>query len=207
MTTKRNDRPQIAGIILAAGGARRMGRPKQLLAYRGSTLVGHAATIALQVLDPVVVVVGAYSQQVRAAVEAATAMRPVEVIENVNWERGLASSISSGIKHLSDQSKIDGAMLLAADQPFVAVDHLRAMCLRYSNPAAEAASDIVAAEYGGILGIPALFGEHLFPQLLTLTGDKGARSMLYNLALRVTPFPLPEGAFDIDTAEDAASLM
>jgi molybdenum cofactor cytidylyltransferase len=183
-----------------------MGRAKQLLAYQGSTLVGHAVTIALQVLDPVVVVVGAYSQDVCAAITTAASMRPVQVIENFNWEAGLASSISAGIKYLVDHSTVDGAMLLAADQPFVTIDHLWAMCLRFSNRGAEVPPDIVAAEYGGTLGIPAVFGKHLFPQLLTLTGDQGARSLLQDVALRVTPFPCPEAALDIDTPEDAGAL-
>lgn len=200
------DVPRIAGIILAAGRARRMGRPKQLLAYRGKPLIANALAKALQVLDPVIVVLGAYCEEVRTAVDAAANGRPVHIVENANWEAGMASSIACGISYLLETTNMDAALLLAADQPLITAEQLSALCSTFSNSGTNPPPDIVAAEYGGTLGIPAVFGKQLFPRLLLLTGDRGARSLLLDPALRVTPMPCPEAALDIDTPEDAAAL-
>jgi molybdenum cofactor cytidylyltransferase len=189
---------RIAGVILAAGQAKRMGRPKQLLLYRGTTLIAHALDQALQALEPVVVVVGAYSVEVREAIGVRAT-----VVENPDWQIGLASSIVCGVEYLLNCEGISGALLMAGDQPLVTAVHLRAMCSAFL--ATE--TDVVAAQYGGTLGIPAIFGRQAFERLLTLTGDKGARGLLQSGVLWVTPFPLPEAAFDVDTPEDAEKLQ
>ncbi len=198
--------PGIAGVILAAGQAQRMGRPKQLLLYRGKTLIGHVLSEAVQVLSPVVLVVGAYADEVRAAASEATGGLHVQCLENMNWKAGLASSIRAGVDFVLKRTDAEAVLLMAGDQPFIAARHLRAMCAAFSSAERNPAPDIVAAEYAGTLGIPAVFGRSLFPRLLTLTGDKGARALMQDATLRVTPFPLPEAAVDVDTPEDAAAL-
>ncbi len=179
-----------------------MGRPKQLLPYRGSTLIAHAVSQAVQALDSVIVVVGAYSSEVRATVGGLQ----VAIVENPSWETGLSSSIAAGIDHLSNCKNVDGALLMAGDQPFVTAAHLQAIVAAFSITGTGPGPDIVAAEYGGTLGVPALFTHRLFPRLLALNGDKGARILIQDPALRVMPFPLPEAAIDIDTPDDAATL-
>jgi molybdenum cofactor cytidylyltransferase len=182
-----------AGLILAAGVATRMGRLKQLLPYRGKTLVEHAVEQALAAgFDPVIVVVGAEAASVRAALAA----RPVRLVENSLWHLGMGSSIAAGVRFLLSAQSL---AVMLADQPFVEARHLRAMQTLLDASTAPA----VAAQYNGTLGVPALFKRELFGALQSLDPATGARALLGTHAV---PFPLPEAAVDIDTPEDFAAL-
>lgn len=180
-------------MVLAAGAATRMGRLKQLLPYRGKTLVEHAAEQALAAgLHPVVVVTGAEAASVRAALTE----RLVQLVENSAWQLGIGSSIRSGMEFVLDGAAV---CILLADQPYVEAWHLREMQKLLEESDALA----VAAEYNGTLGVPAFFRRELFGELQTLEPVTGARALLCRHA---TPFPLPEAAIDIDTPEDFAKL-
>jgi len=182
-----------AGIILAAGAATRMGRLKQLLPYRGKTLVEHAVEQALAAgFDPVIVVMGAEADSVRATLSA----QPVTLVENSLWRLGMGSSIAAGVGVLADAQAV-GIML--ADQPLVEAKHLREMQALLDAGEVPA----VAAQYNGTLGVPALFKRELFGALKSLRPAAGARALLQ---ARAVPFPLPEGAMDIDTPQDFAAL-
>ena len=181
------------GIILAAGAATRMGRWKQLLPYRGKTLVEHAVEQALAAkFDPVIVVVGAEAASVCAALSA----QPVRLVENPRWHLGMGSSIAAGVEVLLD---VPSVAILLADQPFVEARHLREMQTLLDANTAPA----VAAQYNGTLGVPALFKRELFGALQSLDPATGARALLRKHAV---PFLLPEAAIDIDTPEDFALL-
>jgi molybdenum cofactor cytidylyltransferase len=181
------------GLILAAGAATRMGRLKQLLPYRGKTLVEHAVEQALAAgFDPVIVVVGAEA----AAVRTALAAQSVRLAENPLWPLGMGSSIAAGIQFLLDAQSL---AVMLADQPFVEARHLREMRTLLEASTAPA----IAAQYNGMLGVPALFKRELFGALQSLDPATGARALLRTHAV---PFPLPEAAIDIDTPEDFAAL-
>jgi molybdenum cofactor cytidylyltransferase len=183
-----------AGIILAAGAATRMGQLKQLLPYRGKTLVEHAVEQALAAgFDPAIVVVGAEADSVRATLSA----RPVTLVENSFWHLGMGSSIAAGVGVLAEAQVV---AITLADQPLVEARHLREM--QALLDASEAVA--VAAQYNGTLGVPALFKRELFGALRSLDPAAGARSLL---RARAMPFPLPEAAMDVDTPEDFAALI
>jgi molybdenum cofactor cytidylyltransferase len=170
-----------------------MGRLKQLLPYRGKTLVEHAVEQALGAgFGPVVVVLGAEAAVVRAALAA----QPVRLVDNLSWHLGMGSSIAAGVEVLLDAQSLG---VLLADQPFVTARHLRDMQALLERGTAPA----VAAEYNGTLGVPALFKRELFEALRSLDPGRGARALLRTHA---TPFPLPEAAIDIDTPQDFATL-
>ncbi len=182
-----------AGIILAAGAATRMGRLKQLLPYRGKTLVEHAVEQALAAgFDPVIVVVGAEADLVRATLSA----WPVTLIENTIWHLGIGSSIAAGVGVLAEAQAV---AIMLADQPLVEPRHLVEMRALLDASDTEA----VAAQYNGTLGVPALFKRELFGALRSLDPAAGARALLRTHAV---PFPLPEAAMDIDTPRDFAAL-
>jgi molybdenum cofactor cytidylyltransferase len=186
-------------MILAAGAATRMGRLKQVLDYGGGTLVRHAAAQALGAnFDPVIVVVGAESEKVRVSLAAV----PVQIAENPDWQLGMGSSIACGMRALADTAPDAPALaILLADQPLITAEHLRRMRAMLSPD-----SVAVAAEYGGSLGVPAIFNRNVFPALLSLSPHAGAKQLLRNLGQKVIAFPLPEGAADIDTPEDYARI-
>jgi molybdenum cofactor cytidylyltransferase len=190
----------VGAVILAAGAATRMGKLKQLLPYRGRTLIQNAVGQAIGAdFDPVVVVVGAES----AAVRSAVASQKVVIIENSYWQSGMGSSISAGVRWLrAEKTEAAALAILLADQPLVTADHLSEMRTRLHQMSADA----VAAEYSGTLGVPALFKRSLFGALSELPPSTGARQLLRQPGLTVEPFSLPEAAFDIDTPADYESL-
>jgi molybdenum cofactor cytidylyltransferase len=189
-----------AGLILAAGAATRMGQLKQLLPYRGATLVEHAVKQALAAeLDPLIVVIGAQAPLLRSALAA----QPVTIVENTNWASGMGSSIAAGVQFLAALHSQSAALaILLADQPRVEAGHLHGMQALLDKSRA----DIIAAEYAGTLGVPAFFQASLFPTLAALDPAAGARSILHDARWRVEPFSLPEAAFDIDTPADFDAL-
>jgi molybdenum cofactor cytidylyltransferase len=190
----------IAAIILAAGAATRMGRLKQLLPFRGKTLVEHAVTQAREAeFHPIVVVLGADAQAVRNVLAALDVL----IVENSRWQSGMGSSIAAGVEYLeASGADSDAAAILLADQPLVTAGHLKEMAsLTLQSPAS-----VVAARYGETLGVPALFRRRLFPQLISLPAEAGARALLRDSKLQVASFDLPEAAIDVDTPDDFAAL-
>jgi molybdenum cofactor cytidylyltransferase len=191
----------LGGIVLAAGGSRRLGASKQLLVLRGEALVRRAARAAVEAgLWPAVVVVGARCDEVRAAL----AGLPVVTVSNPAFAEGMAGSIRLGLARLVECAPaVRGVVLLACDQPAVVAAHLTAL----AAAARREGKPIAASAYGGTVGVPALFAAALFPELLALTGDTGARRLLASDAARVTAVPLPHGELDVDTPEDWARAV
>ncbi len=191
---------QVAAIILAAGAGSRMGRLKQVLPYKRGTLISHAVSEALEAgFDPVIVVVGAESGAVRSAL----AEQPVSIVENPSWGKGMGSSVAAGVRYLQEQTGDSAAVaILLADQPLVKAAHLAALKDLFSRSGAT----VVAAYYNDTLGVPAIFDRSLFPVLIALPPEAGARSLLRDPRMPVTVFDLPEAAVDIDTPGDFAAL-
>ncbi|MDR3683811.1 MAG: nucleotidyltransferase family protein, partial [Geothrix sp.] len=177
----------IPALILAAGSGRRMGGPKALLPVAGETLLQRAIRVAMAAgCDPVLAVVGDWDPGPLAD--------PVRVVPNLDAVEGMASSIRAGIRALPPDP--EGALLLTVDQPSVDVDLLqRLLALAAEDPTRPA-----ACAYGGSLGIPAVLPRRLFPELLALQGDRGAKAIL--LRERAAALPFPGGAADLDTPED-----
>lgn len=191
----------VAAVVLAAGAATRMGKLKQLLPYRGRTFVQHAIRQALEAsFDPVVVVVGAEAE----AVQAAIAKERVHVVRNEHWRNGMGSSVSSGVKRIQGEGFDSAAVAITlADQPLVTAEHLRAMRREVHLSGAA----IIAAQYNGTLGVPAIFARRMFGTLLHLPPEAGAKHLLRQPGLEVKAFPLPEAAMDVDTPDDLAVLL
>lgn len=190
----------VAAIVLAAGAATRMGSLKQLLPYRGRTLLHHAIDQAMEAgLGPIVVVVGAEADRVQAAIAA----RPVDIARNANWQLGMGASLTAGIQKLQEVAGHSAAVaVLLADQPLITSEHLSAMrTALYTGH-----TPIVAAQYNHTLGVPALFKREVFAALAALPPESGARHLLRDERFPVTPFPLPEAALDLDTPADLAEL-
>ena len=192
---------QIGAVILAAGASTRMKRVKQTLLFRGRTLVDNAIQQATQAgFTPVVVVLGAHAGAVRQAV----AITSAEIVLNQEWQRGMGSSISVGVRKILELApELDTLAVLLADQPLVTSDHLKEMRSLFQLQAVS----IVAARYAGTLGVPALFNRSQVTKLLTLSPEAGARALLREGGAELQPYDLPEAACDIDTPDDFAALL
>lgn len=191
---------QIAIIILAAGASVRMGTPKQLLSYQGRSLLGHITQEAIaSVCEPVVVVLGAYAQQIRPELN----QLPVQVVENLRWNQGMSASIKSGIQKLNTATNnIEAVVLALCDQPFVSAQIINQLVEAYYHTG----KAIVASEYSGTLGVPALFSHRFFFELTDLKETEGAKQVIKKYSHEVYCIDFPEGAIDIDTPNEYEKL-
>ncbi|MEO6314411.1 MAG: nucleotidyltransferase family protein [Chitinophagaceae bacterium] len=188
-------------VILAAGGSSRLGSPKQSLQYGETTLLEHSVRIALaSMARRVTLVLGA-----NAATGALNLQNEkLTVIVNDQWQEGMAASIRCGLQHLLQQVPAPESVLyMACDQPFISVDLLdKLITLQKQKGHA-----VVASEYAGTMGIPAVFDKSLFPELMQLTGDAGAKKMMMQHKEKLAAVSFPLGAIDIDTEADYINLQ
>ena len=201
----------IAGILLAAGGANRYlagssRLPKQLLTWAGATFVRHVALSALQAgLSPLVVVLGAYAERVRASLEGL----PVECVMNPDWESGQSTSIRAGLEHLP--SKSGAAVFLLSDQPQVPPVLVRQLVETHARGLPAIVAPVVAGQRAN----PVLFDRVTFPALCKLNGDIGGRALFAegsptngsSYVPAWVPWPDPALLLDVDTPEDYQVLL
>ena len=188
----------VAGILLAAGGSTRMGRPKPLLDWGGQPFVRAVAAAALQAgLKPVVVITGAAADVSRAVDDL-----PVTVIHNAAWEMGQASSIRAGLQALP--ASAGGAVFLLADQPQVTADVIRALLDRHAASLVPIVAPLVRMERRAN---PVLFDRLVFPDLLALEGDIGGRAVFWKHRVEYVPWHDERLLLDVDTEEDYRRLL
>jgi len=208
--------PVLFALILAAGGSRRLGAPKQLLTHGGETLIRRTLRLAAEACGPrTLLVLGA--EQARILAAAGDAVRYFVV--NDRWQEGLASSLTLGLTCLPDDG--DGVLVLLADQPLIDADDLARLKAAWrSRPGSIAASRYRArpAALDGlqavgrtdardeVLGVPAIFPRRLFTELLALTGDRGARAVIERHREAVVAVDCEHAALDVDTPADVAAL-
>jgi molybdenum cofactor cytidylyltransferase len=191
---------RVAAVVLAAGGSTRFGQPKQLALFQGETFIRRIVAAAIQVgCAPVVVVTGEDSAQVELELSGLT----VSIAANPHWQSGLGSSTGVGVRHAMNLAPdLDAVVLLTCDQPFVTAPVLGQLIqLRLTS-----GKPIIASAYAETLGIPALFDQSCFPDLLGLKGDSGAKKIILARPHDVVSFDFPAGAIDIDTAADYKKL-
>jgi molybdenum cofactor cytidylyltransferase len=178
-----------------------MGAPKQLLPWKDSTLLGHAVGTALQLqCDTVAVVLGANSEEIKETIMHDSVL----VFEHALWDDGLGTSIAWGVSELlKTTSKIDGILILLADQPLVTLTYLQSIITEYES----GKQQIIATSYDDQKqGVPTLFDTSYLDELTALTGDKGAKEILQKHKANVTLFSAEGQLSDIDTLEDYRSL-
>ena len=183
-------------VILAAGTSSRLGSPKQLLIYNNKTLLQHAVDTALATgCKKVMVVLGAHFQLLKNEL----ANQPVEIIENKNWQEGMASSIRYALQNITIAGfQPECVIFMVCDQPFVT----ESLLLSLLKKGEETGLPIIASSYGDKAGTPALFSKSMFKPLLELKGDKGARALLEAHPGLVAVVPFAKGIIDVDTVTD-----
>ena len=183
-------------VILAAGTSSRLGSPKQLLTYKGKTLLRHAADTALGTgCHSVYTILGANIELLKEELKD----KPVMIIENKLWKEGIASSIRCALENIAgiDQGP-ECIIFMVCDQPYITSSLLVSLL----EKRIETGIPIVGSRYADKTGTPALFDKSFFPLLLGLKGDSGAGKLISQYPKKTATIPFPEGITDIDTAED-----
>ncbi|MFD2941636.1 nucleotidyltransferase family protein [Flavobacterium notoginsengisoli] len=188
-------------IILAAGNSSRLGRPKQLLLYKQSTLLKNTISEALKVENSFVIIVTGANSEI---IEKDLTNVPITICFNTNWENGLSSSIVkglSGLLHLNPDCK--QCIFAVCDQPFVTSSIFEKL-IKESH---KTRKGIVTSAYSKTLGTPVLFHKKYFNELLELKGQEGAKKLIKKYSDDVVAIAFEKGSIDIDTEEDYFKLI
>ena len=186
-----------AGVVLAAGGSRRMGEPKLLRPFRGQPLVVHAVDLAIRTTDEAIVILGAGQLWIRRALEG----RPVRFVENALWEQGQSTSVRAAIQALG--GGIQSVLFLLGDQPLIPDQLIRRLVERHQATLAP----LVAPRVAGRQANPVLFDRATWPALLELQGDVGGRGLVAQYPPEWIEWGDEMAFLDVDTAEDYRRLL
>jgi molybdenum cofactor cytidylyltransferase len=190
----------VGAIILAAGVSSRFGQAKQLLVFRGETLVRRAVRSAVEGgCARVAVVVGSTRDRIETELRETSAI----IVENSQWQRGLGTSIRFGLRHqLDSQPDLGAVVLLVCDQPFVDGRIIASLISEWED----SRKPIVACRYADTLGVPALFERARFKALLALSDTSGAKALIESCPTDVAQIEFEKGAVDIDTPADLEQI-
>jgi molybdenum cofactor cytidylyltransferase len=191
------DRQFVAGLVLAAGGSKRLGRPKQLLPYREGTLLDHVLETARECrFDQMLCVLGGGADDVRAGVD----LSGVEVVENREFGEGCSSSIAAALRAIDPRA--DVLVLMLGDQPGVTAQAVAALIDGRGD------APLAACDYSDGRGHPLAFARDLFGDLSNLHGDKGVWKLMDRHSDKVADVPVAGPVpRDVDTWEDYEAVL
>ena len=183
---------QLAVIILAAGTSSRLGEPKQLLKYKGESLIKIAVKKAMKLTPNVTVVLG---HQATTIIKEIIDLQ-IAITVNPRFKEGIGRSIAFGI---NETKKYENTLIMLCDQPFIPVEHFKKLIDKHDKL-------LVASQYGTYPTVPVIFSKKYYPELLKLEGDKGARELLRREDTPIVKLD-KKYAVDIDTKEDAQKYL
>src|SRR5262249_25961136 len=188
----------VTGLVLAAGGSRRLGEPKQLLPYGSGTLLDHTVeTARASGLDQVIVALGGSSAEVRGKVDLSGA----DVVENRDFGEGCSSSIAAGLGAIDSRAEL--MVLMLGDQPGVSPATVRALI-----DGCDERTALAACLYDDGRGHPLAFGRDLFGDLRGLHGDKAVWKLMDRRTDEVVEVRIPGRVPpDVNTREDYEALL
>lgn len=190
----------LAGIVLASGLSRRFGPENKLLhPLHGRPIVRRTVEAYLAArLDPVLVVVGHEGERVLEALEGL----PILPVSNPDFARGQSQSLVAAVRALPVGT--EAAVIGVGDQPFLTPQVISLLAATYRSSSAA----LAIPRYAGVRGNPVLFSASLFPELATVQGDQGGRSVLRRHMTEAVWVDIPDArpGYDIDTPEDLAQF-
>ncbi len=183
-------------LLIAAGASKRLGSPKQLLLYKNQTLLENTLSklLALKMRN-VYVVLGAYFDDIHSLIMHL----PITVIRNNDWQEGMGTSISKGISYIRQEKNIEKVLITLVDLPLFET-------VNYQQLLDTHASGITITKYTDNKGVPTVFDKRYFKELIVLSGDEGARSMITANKNDVRHYEPNIAYFDIDTMSDYEKL-
>jgi molybdenum cofactor cytidylyltransferase len=192
---------EIAILLLAAGSSSRLGRSKQLLSVNGQPLLLKSINAAIESgIKNIILMLGANAQVHRQLIEDTG----IHVVINTEWEKGMGNSLKTGLAYVLQQiPKVEAVITMVCDQPLISSDQLNKLVDEYER----SRSAIVASFYQGAAGVPALFHQTVFTELLSLPDDVGAKKILHQYSDIIKTVPFPGGEIDIDTEDDLRKFL
>jgi molybdenum cofactor cytidylyltransferase len=187
----------VTGLVLGAGGSKRLGRPKQLLAYGDGTLLGHVVGVARECrFDQTIVALGGAGDEVREGVD----LSGTDVVVNEDYGAGCSSSIAAALAVVDP--RCDVLVLMLGDQPGVTAETVARLL------AGRGEAQLAVCRYDDGRGHPIAFGRGVFASLADLHGDKGVWRLLDQRAREVAEVPIA-GPIprDVDTSEDYEAVL
>ena len=161
----------IAALVLAAGGSARLGAPKQLLPWGDTTLLGHVLEALAELpFEEVFVVIGANGNEILDKVDLSETI----VIENPEWEEGMASSLRVGLDAVLRLSRADAVVIFLGDQPEISEEVVMGLIDARRSTKRQA----IVPKYRYAWGNPVVVERSLWPRLMSLEGDEGAKRLL-----------------------------
>lgn len=189
-----------AAVVLAAGGSRRLGRTKQLEPWGDSNLLGHVVRRTLEFpVDEVWVVLGHDAETILATTDLGEAY----VIENLEWEEGIASSLRVALDALTRLSRCDKALVVIGDQPDVPVETVEEILASHAREG----RPVTVPKYRYNWGNPVLIDRSLWARVMSLEGDEGAQRLWQAHPEWVNAVWFSDtGPRDVDTEDDVVEL-
>lgn len=191
---------KIGVVVLAAGASRRLGFPKQLVEFKGKPLLQHSMDVVeLLEFDCRILMLGSNAEKIKKGLNIGN----FAIIINEDWELGMGTSISKGVSAaLKANSNLEHILILLSDQPFVTKEKIQELIrvqLENKKPA-------TFSEYAGEVGVPAMFSQETFSDLMALKKDQGAKKLILEEKISFETLKFEGGNFDVDTAEDVELL-
>ena len=191
---------KIGVVILAAGSSNRLGYAKQLVEFKGKSLLQRTidASASLE-FDSKILILGARKEKIENEID----IQGFEIVNNENWEEGMSTSIIAGLKKsLEIEKDLQHLLILLSDQPFVSQEKIEQLISAHLK----GNSLTTFSEYAGDVGVPAIFSSEVFQDLKELKGDQGAKKLIYENKFDYRTVKFEEGNFDVDTADDVERL-
>lgn len=188
-------------LLLAAGGSTRMGQPKQLLPWGEQTLIDHQIQTLFETGNPVNVVIGSNSNLIIPVIEKLS----VTIFINTDWESGMGSSISFGIRQIIQKfPESDGVLITLLDQPLLTTSYFEKMLGAYQPSSQQI---LVSQSASGWTGVPALFDKCYFKELSGLKNEEGAKKIVNRHEENVIILEGGDILEDMDTPETYQQLL
>jgi len=196
---------QLGFLLLAAGESKRLGEAKQLLNWNGETLLQKSISEVPQCtvngcsFSKLYVVLGARYDEISTQISDEHSV----ICHNKQWQEGIGSSISYGIRELTKNENVNAVLIMLCDQPFITKEHLQTLIEHFIKTG----KGIVATSYNSVKGVPAIFSEKYFGELCALRGEQGAKQLIKRNSLDSETINFEKAAIDIDTPEDYANAL
>jgi len=189
-------------VILTGGGSTRLGIPKQGLIYQGKRFLENTIERAVS-LNAVrqVVVTGAFGDQFNDLVPS-----NFDIVHNSNHLLGMSNSLKCGLQFLNHDSSINQVLVMLVDQPLISISHYQDLCSAMVKH-----DGIIATKFGalekGKFGAPTIFPRKYFDEILHLSDERGAKTIIKKYIVKVHFVECDEALFDVDTHQDYDKLI